>query len=396
MSIQNTIKQLSNDYFNEIVDCRRYLHQFPELSFEEFETAAFIQKKLFEFGITNVKTMANTGTVVLIEGKNPSKKTIALRADIDALPIVEQNNVPYKSKINGKMHACGHDVHTSCLLGVAKILNHLKNDFEGTLKLIFQPAEERLPGGASILIKEGVLKNPAPTHIIGQHVLPQLEVGKVGFISGQYMASADEITMTVTGKGGHAAMPHLNIDTVMVTAQILVALQQIVSRYANPTIPTVLSFGKIAAEGAFNIIPNEVVAWGTFRTMNETWREQAHQQMKKMAETMAQSMGASCQFFINKGYPVLYNDPKLTENARQCAKDFLGSSNVVQLDKWLAAEDFAYYSQKIPACFYRLGVRNTAKNITASVHTPTFDADEKALEIGMGLMSYIALEELKR
>lgn len=332
--------------------------------------------------------------VAIIEGKNPSNKTIALRADMDALPIEEQNEVSYKSRNHGVMHACGHDVHTSCLLGAANILFQLKDEFNGTIKLLFQPGEERLPGGASLMIKEGALQNPNPTGIFGQHVMPLLPVGKVGFRSGLYMASTDELYVTVKGKGGHGAMPHLNIDPVLIAANIITSLQQIVSRNAQPIVPSVLSFGKVIANGATNIIPNEVYMEGTFRTLDEAWRAEAHAKMKKMAEGIAESMGGSCEFEIRKGYPFLKNDEALTGRAKQAAVQYMGAENVVDLDIWMAAEDFSYYSQEMPATFYRLGTRNEAKGITSSVHTPTFDIDETALEHGMGLMAWLALQEL--
>lgn len=390
--MKEKIKQLSEKYFEDVLSFRRQIHQNPELAFEEYETSAFVMQKLDEFKIPYQKNVAKTGVVALLEGKNPTKKTIALRADMDALPIQEANEVSYKSKNPGKMHACGHDVHTASMLGAAKILSELKNDFEGTIKFIFQPSEEKLPGGASVMIKEGVLENPKPDGIVGQHVMPFIDAGKVGFRSGKYMASADEIEMTLRGKGGHAAMPHLANDTVAVLAQIITALQQIVSRNANPLIPSVLSFCTIrAGEGAYNVLPNEVQALGTFRTMNEKWRAEAHQKMKKMAEQIAESMGASCEFFIRKGYPVLENEPKLTAKTRQFAEIYLGKENVEDLDLWMAAEDFAYYSQVTNACFYRLGTRNEAKGITSPVHTPTFNIDESTLTIGMGLMAFIAI-----
>ncbi|GAA5036100.1 N-acyl-L-amino acid amidohydrolase [Marivirga lumbricoides] len=395
MNLKERIKSLAKENFQEIKESREHLHAHPELSFEETETAKFISKKLNDWGIPHQTGIADNGIVALIKGENPDKKITALRADIDALPITEQNEVPYKSRNIGVMHACGHDVHTSSLLGTAKILNELKEEFEGTLKLIFQPAEEKFPGGASLMIKEGVLENPAVENIIGQHVMPLIPVGKVGFRSGMYMASADELYVKVIGKGGHGAMPEMNVDPVIITAHILVALQQIVSRHASPKIPSVLSFGKVIAEGATNVIPNEVYIEGTFRTLNEEWRASAHKKMKKMAEGMAESMGAKCEFEIKKGYPFLVNEPELTERTKQQAIDFLGKENVVDLDLWLAAEDFAYYSQEKPACFYRLGTRNEEKGITSSVHTPTFDIDSSALETGMGLMAWLAIQELK-
>ena len=395
MEIKNRVKQLAKEQLPTLVETRRHIHMHPELSFHEHETAKYIEEQLDKIGITDRKRMANTGIVALIKGKNPDKKTFALRADIDALPITEKNNdKPYRSQNEGVMHACGHDVHTTSLLGASRILNELKDEFEGTVKLIFQPAEELIPGGASILIKEGVLKNPDVSNIVGQHVMPLIDAGKVGFRSGLYMASTDELHVTVKGKGGHGAMPQFNIDPVLIAAHIITCLQQIVSRVAQPSVPTVLSFGKVIANGATNVIPDEVKLEGTFRTMDEKWRAEAHTKMKKMAEGIAESMGGSVDFEIRKGYPFLMNDENLTARTRAFAEDFLGKENVEDLDIWMAAEDFAYYSQEIPACFYRLGVRNEAKGITSSVHTPTFDIDENALEVGAGLMAWIAISEL--
>lgn len=387
------VKQLSNQILSETVQTRRHLHSNPELSFEEFETCEYVKNELLALGL-EPKVLANTGLVAHIKGKNPEKKLVALRADMDALPIIEQNNVDYKSKNTGVMHACGHDVHTSSLLGCAKILNRLKNEFEGTVKLIFQPGEERLPGGASLMIKEGVLKNPTPNNIVGQHVMPFIDAGKVGFRSGMYMASADELFMTVKGKGGHAAMPENNVDPITITSTIIVALQQIVSRCASPKTPTVMSFGKITGEGATNVIPEYVKVEGTFRTMDEKWRKEAHAKMKKMAEGIAESMGAECEFEVRVGYPFLKNAPALANELKEYAVEYLGPENVIDLDLWMAAEDFAYYSQEIDANFYRLGIRNEAKGITSGLHTPTFDVDEKCLEVGPGLMAYLTLRQL--
>lgn len=391
--IKEQIQQLSKNIFNDVVGNRRHLHAHPELSFHETETSAFISAKLDALGL-KYQRMADNGLVALIKGDKPSDKVIALRADMDALPITEANDVPYKSQNSGVMHACGHDVHTSSLLGTAKILTELKSQFGGTVKLIFQPAEEKLPGGASLMIKEGVLENPKPQAVLGQHVMPFIDAGKVGFRAGKYMASTDELYVTVKGKGGHGAQPQQNIDPVIITAHILTALQQVVSRFADPKSPSVLSFGKVIANGATNVIPNEVYLEGTFRTMDEQWRAEAHKKMKKMAEGIAESMGGSCEFNIMKGYPFLVNEEKLTASIRGFAEDYLGKENVLDLDIWMAAEDFAYYSQVADSCFYRLGTRNESRGITSSVHTPTFDVDESALELSTGLMAYMAVKQL--
>lgn len=387
------IQQLSQDIFNEVVANRRHLHSHPELSFEEVNTSAFIAKKLDELGL-QYQRMADNGLVALIKGGKASDRVVALRADMDALPITETNNVPYKSQNTGVMHACGHDAHTSSLLGTAKILTQLKDDFAGTVKLIFQPAEEKLPGGASLMIKAGVLENPKPQAVLGQHVMPLIDAGKVGFRAGKYMASTDEIYVTVKGKGGHGAQPQANIDPVIITAHMLTALQTIISRYNDPKSPSVLSFGKIIANGATNVIPNEVYLEGTFRTMDEAWRADAHKKMKKMAEGIAESFGGSVDFNIMRGYPFLINEEKLTASTRSHAEDYLGKENVEDLDIWMAAEDFAYYSQVADSCFYRLGTRNESRGITSSVHTPTFDVEENAFKISTGLMAYLALKQL--
>lgn len=392
--LKDRIKSLAQAYKQEVIDLRRHLHSHPELSFKEFQTAAFVAEKLKEIGITEIESKATTGWSALIRGKNPEKKVVALRADMDALPIIEANEVSYKSQNPGVMHACGHDAHTASLLGAAKILNEVRDQFEGTIKLIFQPGEEIIPGGASLMIKDKVLENPRPQYILGQHVMPMIPAGKVGFRSGLYMASADELYLTIKGKGGHGAMPETFIDPVLIAAHLLVALQQIVSRVANPKIPSVLSFGRVEALGATNIIPNEVKIQGTFRTLDEAWRAKAHQKMRQIAEGIVEGMGGQLDFEIRKGYPFLKNNPELTARSVDAARDYLGAENVLDLDIWMAAEDFAYFSQEIDGCFYRLGTRNEPRGITSGVHTPTFDIEEEALEIGSGLMAWLAVSEL--
>jgi amidohydrolase len=391
MELKEKIKSLSQSYLSEIKGFRRHLHANPELSFHEFETSKFIKSKLDEWGVSYKDGFVKTGIVAKIEGQNPDKKTIALRGDMDALPIKEENEVEYKSTNEGVMHACGHDVHTSCLLGATKILNELKSEIEGTYLLLFQPGEEKLPGGASLMLKEGALENPSPQAIFGQHVFPDLEMGKVGFRSGSYMASCDEVFLTIKGKGGHGAMPHKIVDPVLITAHVLVAVQQLVSRMSNPETPTVLSFGDVHAHGATNVIPNEVKLEGTFRTFDEEWRDEAHQKIEKLITGLVESMGGTCDLRIDRGYPSLFNDEITTDKARRQAEEFLGKENVVELPRRMTAEDFSYYSQKFPATFYRLGTANSEKGINSPVHTSTFDIDEQALEIGMGLLAWIAV-----
>ncbi len=395
MSVLEKIQNLAGLYANDAVSNRRHLHMHPELSFEEYRTAEFVAKELNAIGLKPVEGIAGTGLSVTIEGKNPGKKVVGLRADMDALPILEANDVPYKSLNPGVMHACGHDVHTSSLLSTARILNGIKDEFEGTVKLVFQPAEEKAPGGASLMIREGVLQNPAPVSMLGQHVAPNIPVGKIGFREGMYMASTDELFLTVKGKGGHGAMPDQVIDPVLIASHIIVGLQQIISRNRKPSNPSVLSFGRFIADGVTNVIPNEVTIQGTWRCMDEEWRADGLQRIRKMAEGIAESMGASCIVEVVKGYPFLKNDPELTRRTRKAAVAYMGEENVIDLDLWMAGEDFAFYSQVVDSCFYRLGTRNEEKGIVSGVHTPTFDIDEHALTIGPGLMAWLALEELK-
>lgn len=394
MSLLSSVQQSSLAAAEEVIRFRRHLHAHPELSYQEVKTARFVADLLRSFGLNPTEGVAGTGVVAIIEGRNSSKKMVALRADMDALPIQEANTVSYKSTQSGVMHACGHDVHTSSLLGTAKILSGLRDQFEGSVRLIFQPGEEKNPGGASMMIKEGVLQNPKPSSIIGQHVMPLVPVGKIGFREGMYMASSDEIYIKVIGKGGHGATPELAIDPVLIASHIIVALQQVISRNASPKQPTVLTFGRITGEGATNIIPNEVNIAGTFRALNEEWREAGLKKIVKMAESIAEGMGARCEIELSRGYPYLENNPELTRRIRKAAEEYVGKENVVDIDLTLGSEDFAYYSHQIPASFYRLGTRNEAKGITSYVHTPTFDIDEDALRIGPGVMAWMALQEL--
>ena len=386
--LKDKIRSLANKLAPEYIAIRQYLHTQPELSYQEYETADFICKQLKSYGIP-YRQMATTGVIGIIEGKNPSSKTIALRGDMDALPIEEANDVPYKSKRPGIMHACGHDVHTTCLLGAARILNELKSDWEGSVKLIFQPGEERNPGGASILIKEGVLENPRPEAIFGLHVHPGLEVGKVSFRSGKVMASADEIYITVKGKGGHAAAPHLTTDTILVASQIVVALQQVISRNRNPLTPSVLSICSFQGGHTTNVIPDEVKLMGTFRALDETWRFEAHTLIQHIIQGISIATGAHIDCKIDVGYPAVYNNEPLHAQAVQLAGEFMGSEKVTETEMRMGAEDFGYYSQLVPGCFFRLGVMNESKGIVSGVHTPTFNIDESAIETGIGMMAWM-------
>jgi amidohydrolase len=386
--LKEKISKLSRDYAPEFIEIRHHLHAHPELSYQEFQTSAFVQNKLKELGIP-FEIMAKTGVIGKIEGKNPDKKLIALRADMDALPIKEENDVPYKSVNDGIMHACGHDAHTSILLGAAKILEQTKNEWEGTIRLIFQPGEERNPGGASLLIKENVLENPRPQAIFGLHVHPGLEVGKLSFRAGMVMASADEIFITIRGKGGHAAAPHTTSDTILIASELILSLQQIISRNKNPFSPSVLSITSFQGGHTTNVIPSEVKLMGTFRAMDETWRFKAHELIRKHAVGLVTSLGAEIDLHIDVGYPVVYNNEALNRLARQKAEDFIGKQYVSETEIRMGAEDFGYYTQLIPGCFYRLGVMNTEKGIVSGVHTPTFNIDESAIQTGMGMMAWL-------
>lgn len=401
MNLPEKIKALSKKHFSKIVAVRRHLHQHPELSFKEFETSAYIQKQLKEAGINFTAGYVKTGIVALIEGKNPGKKTILLRADMDALPIEEQNDVPYKSCNTGIMHACGHDVHSACALGAALILNELKDEFEGTVKIMFQPGEELLPGGASLMIQEGVLENPKVGQAIALHVFPSMETGKAGFKHGMYMASTDELYLTVNGKGGHAAMVAEYVNPLIIASEILLEINKTfmapgaLKGTAGENIPTVVAFGKIEGKGATNVIPEKVEIAGTFRTMNEAWRANVHEQLKEIVKSVSSKYNIASEIRIEHGYPFLVNDDALTAHCSAAAQTYLGAENVEELPLRMTAEDFAFISQKVPSCFFRLGTGNKARNITSGVHTPTFDIDENALEIGMGLMAWLGMEVLE-
>lgn len=394
MNLKETIQNLADEIFPEILEIRRFIHQHPELSFHEFKTSEYICEVLGKENIPFRQGIAGTGILADIEGRG-SGKIIGLRADMDALPIQEENTVDYRSVNDGKMHACGHDVHTACLIGAARILNELKHQFPGKVKLVFQPAEEKAPGGARLMLKENLFGEEKPDLMIAQHVYPVMYTGRIGFKAGKYMASSDEIYIKVRGKGGHAAMPHQITDSVLIASYILVALQQIVSRHAQASTPTVLSIGKMVANGAVNVIPSEVSMEGTFRTMDEKWRKEAHSRMINMAQSIADSMGASCEFEIVEGYPVLYNDPGITAKSIDFARTYLGNDYVDDLDIRMTAEDFAFFAQEYPSVLYRLGVRKSEQAQPFELHTPHFNIDEEAIKTGTGTLAWLALSHLK-
>ncbi|MCB0819577.1 MAG: amidohydrolase [Bacteroidetes bacterium] len=391
-SLKENIRAAARTYFPLTRDIRRHLHRNPEPSFSEFETSAFLKAKLEEAGIPIAGTWVKTGFMVELKGAKPGK-TVTLRADMDALPIQESNNTEYASRNAGWMHACGHDVHSACQMGAIFILNELREHWSGTIRFVFQPGEEVLPGGASLMLREGMFEQFPPGNLIAQHVFPELPAGHVGFRPGQYMASTDELHITIHGKGGHGALPHTTKDPVLAAAQVIVALQQIASRKTKPGVHTVLSIGKVIANGATNVIPAEVQLQGTFRTLDEEWRAEAHQLIDSIVQNTCLASGVRAEIEIRKGYPALSNDVELTKKCKAAAEDFLGSDRVHDLDIRMTAEDFAWFAQRYPACFYRLGTASPDGKFTSGVHTNTFDIDEDAMLTGSGLMAWLAISE---
>ncbi len=387
--MKEEIRKLAKKYYPQIKEHREYLHRHPELSFEEYETSAYIKRALHELGLTITDNIGG-GTGLTAE-LGSGEKVVALRADIDALPILEAEDRSYRSTNDGVMHACGHDVHTSCLLGASYILKELESRLSCRVRLIFQPGEEKLPGGASLMIEDGVLRDVVA--IIGQHVHPALPVGQIGYGSGYFMASCDELYITVKGKGGHAAMPNQVIDPILISAELIQSLQSIISRKSNPNTPSVLSIGKINSQGgATNVIPEEVKMEGTFRTYDEKWRKEAHLLINEMTEAICKAHGATAEINIVRGYPSLYNNPDLTSSVKSGISDYMGDVGTVELTPRMTAEDFSYYSHQVPACFYRLGTASTDGRNASAVHTPSFDIDHAALEVGAGLMAYVAVQ----
>ncbi|MBN1950406.1 MAG: amidohydrolase [Bacteroidales bacterium] len=388
------IQELTEKYHGEVAGIRKELHRFPELALQEYRTSEYIQTYLQKLGIPFTSGYAITGILAVIEGNKPDIKTLALRADMDALPIKELTGLDYQSEHPGIMHACGHDAHMAMLLGAARILKEVSAELEGRVLLIFQPSEEKLPGGALRMIEEGALSQFPPDIVIAQHVMPELPSGTAGFCPGKYMASTDELYISIKGTGGHAAMPDQITDSVLIAAQLLVSLQQLISRMAPPGIPSVLSFGRIEADGACNIIPSEVKLFGTFRTLDENWRYQAHEKIKKLCEGVVTAMGAACELEIQPGYPAVDNDSALTAAAMDLAAQYLGHGQAKAIQSQMTAEDFAYFGRLAPSLLFRLGIAGKEGLHSKPLHSPFFSIDEEALKTGVGLLSWFALSLL--
>lgn len=398
-----TTRRAVQDYFSrlneQLVTWRRHIHANPELSFEEEQTAAYIAGEIRAMGLEPRTGVGGNGIVVDIgpaDRADGARPTVLVRADIDALPVTEQTGLDFASRNEGVMHACGHDIHTTSLLGAARFFAENRESLPGTVRVIFQPAEEKLPGGARAMIADGVLQNPEPRLALGQHINPELPVGKAGFIPGQFMASVDDFHFTVKGVGGHAAHPEALVDPVVIAAQIINALQSVVSRRAPRGVPTTLSIGKVVAPGASNVIPDTVYMEGTFRTTDEEWRERARGLIEELATQTARAAGGDCEVEVLPGYPSLFNDRELTSRAREFAEEFLGEEHVVDLPLTMGAEDFAYYGHEIPGCFYNLGVTDFEEvPAPPPLHSPRLTPSERALPIGAGLLTWITLRSLE-
>ena len=385
-----TFQKLTVENFDYVVGCYHYLHAHPELSFNETETAEFVQKELTSMGIPFRADIGGSGILGKIEGINPTKKVIALRADMDALPVNEEVDIPWKSTNKNVMHACGHDAHTSCLLGAAKILQQCRMEFEGTILLIFQPGEEKSPGGAHLMLEDGLFKDIEPEIILGQHVSVDFPTGTMCFLPGMIMASADEIHVKIHGNGGHGALPHLLNDTVLAASQTIVSLQQVRSRLCHPLIPMVLTFGKLIANGATNVIPSEVILAGTFRTVDEEWRSKGKIHIRRIINETCAAYGCTAEIEIPDGYPCVVNNEEITADARLFASEWIGEKNIRDLEMRMTSEDFGFFSQKYPCTFFRFGVKGESNIHTGGLHSSTFQIDEKALETGMGGLAWIA------
>ena len=395
MDLKDTIKRLAHEQRDEVIEWRRWMHRHPELSQEEYGTMAFVAERLTEMGLEPRTGIGRTGVMAMLRGAvEPDSYCVALRADYDALPITEATGLDFASENPGVMHACGHDMHTCSLLGAVKILVQLRDQIRGSLMFIFEPSEEKYPGGARMMMEDGLFDEVLPNEIYSFHCLPEMDCGKVGMRKGRYMASTDELYWTVTGRGGHGATPHLNVDPIVGASHIVIALQQVVSRNAPPMMPTVLTIGKIEdVGGRTNITPETVKMQGIIRTFDPQWRLDAHERIRKISCGVAEAMGADCDLFIDYGYPPVINDDACTQQVHDNAVAFLGADNVEWLDLRMTAEDFAFYQQKIPSCYFRVGIHIPGTSFS-NLHRPNLIVDERSLELANGLVAYNALMAL--
>lgn len=380
----------------KLVELRRTIHANPELAFEEFETSALVRKVLEEHDIEVRANVAQTGVVGLLRGGSAGEGAhcVALRGDMDALPIHEETGLPFASRNPGKMHACGHDSHTTMALGAAMILSELRAELPGHVKFLLQPSEEKLPGGASVMIADGALENPKVDAIFGQHVAPMVPAGAVGFYPGAMMASADEIYITIKGRSGHAAMPHLTVDPVVAACELVMVLQKVVSRTLDPFSPGVLTVGKIEGGSATNIIPEEVKIEGTLRAMNDEWRRSAHKKIEDIIKGVCLGNGTEYTLRIELGYPALHNDPWATRFAQDAARQMLGTQAVFDAPPMMGAEDFAYYLEKVPGTFWWIGAGTAEQGCMGGLHNPRFTIQEEILPVGSALMAWVAYSYL--
>jgi len=397
VELVDRIRENSAEIFSEVVSLRRDIHRHPELAYEEVRTTALIKDYLLNLGITPEPSLLETGVVAVIRGGSKAARNnlVALRADIDALPLHEENLHGFCSLESGKMHACGHDMHTAMLLGAANILSRIKDELAGDVLLVFQPAEEKAPGGAKPLLDAGLFRQFKPSAIIGQHCFPSVENGKVALCKGSFMAAADELYFTVTGQGGHASAPHKAADPVLAAAHIITAVQHLVSRVAPPYEPAVVSIASIHGGNATNVIPRQVTMSGTMRTMNEEVRSLLQERLRQTVTHIATALGVEAELEIRQGYPVLYNNPHVTEKAEKICTEYLGRENVLTCESIMTAEDFAYYLQECPGTFWQIGTGMGNNDKSNTLHSPTFDPEERALETGSGLLAYAAFRILE-
>jgi len=394
--MKDKIWELANEIKNEVIEYRRHFHMYPELGYEEEKTSEFVIKELKQLGIDVKTKVAKYGIIGLIKGTAGEGKTIGIRADMDALPIQEENDVPYKSKHEGIMHACGHDAHTAILLGVAKILVKMKDKIKGNVKLLFQPAEEGL-GGAKPMVEEGALKDPEVSAVIALHMADEVDVGHIETKDGSFTASADKIWFDIEGKGGHAASPHETIDPIVVGSHLVNALQTVSSRNTDPVNPVVLTIGTFNAGTVYNVIPRTAHLTGTIRTLDVKVREETYESAKRIADGIAKAFGAKITPGIKPGYSPGFNDPELNVLIKQATLDLVGADKVLPTDApSMGAEDFYEFSDnyRIPVAMFWLGIRNEKKGIIYPGHNPRYDIDEDALPLGCAILSLTALRYL--